>query len=203
MEPCIWRLVHVRQQQCLTGSRTIVQAGTSVSMTASSNLEVKGTVDSILFGSENRSQMFCHAWKQNYLPRPRGFLSGGNVSFLIYFSVLSTQPRQTFHLGATRLSFLCRSLFERNSAQARCPLAIRNLLLLVCRSPEAIHKAVESASATRQIKPYQELTSRLNPLRGPPVVVLLLLSNMLCSLWRRPLHHHQRLGSLPNPVLFL
>jgi len=45
-------LVHVREDHSLTKGRFIVQAGACVSMAASADLEIEGTINLVFFGSE-------------------------------------------------------------------------------------------------------------------------------------------------------
>jgi hypothetical protein len=53
-------LVHILQEQRLTDSGLVVQAGATVSMPAGSDLEVEGAVDTILFCTEDRGQVLSH-----------------------------------------------------------------------------------------------------------------------------------------------
>ena len=55
-----WIHIQIMKQYCGTNRWLIVQPGTTVSVTTSSNFEVKGTVYSILFGSKYSCQMLSH-----------------------------------------------------------------------------------------------------------------------------------------------
>ena len=48
-------LVHVGEEECWGDGRTVVETRAAVTVTASANLEVEGTVHSVLFGTKDRS----------------------------------------------------------------------------------------------------------------------------------------------------
>lgn len=60
----IGALVHVGEEDGGANSGSGVQAGTTIAMAASADLEVERAIDTVLLGSEDGSQMLSHGGRQ-------------------------------------------------------------------------------------------------------------------------------------------
>lgn len=57
-------LVHIGEEEGRGYSWAVVEAGASVPMAASANLEVEGAVDPVLLRTEDRSQVLSHCLRE-------------------------------------------------------------------------------------------------------------------------------------------